>query len=162
MQIYSIQCLMNPCYQINMPKFIVVRDTESHDIFILHFQSTNNFYVLLLEPTSTFLWISIVWLNMPYKENDSNNILDREKKKRNRERMCSCLTKCPESWLITEDYMACISSLCFLSKQCSEIYINNTKTISFVSKYTSICPTRLYMQVLLPTNLSCFSSVTCL
>lgn len=62
----------------------------------------------------------------------------------------------------TEDYMACISSLCFLSKQCSEIYINNTKTISFVSKYTSICPTRLYMQVLLPTNLSCFSSVTCL
>lgn len=51
---------VNPCYQINMPKFIVVRDTESHDIFILHFQSTNNFYVLLLEPTSTFLWISIV------------------------------------------------------------------------------------------------------
>lgn len=81
MQIYSIQCLMNPCYQINMANFIVRRDTESHDIFILHFQSTNNFYVLLLEPTSTFLWISIVWLNMPYKENDSNNILDREKKK---------------------------------------------------------------------------------
>lgn len=76
--------------------------------------------------------------------------------------LMQCLTKCPESWLITEDYMACISSLCFLSKQCSEIYINNTKTISFVSKYTSICPTRFYMQVLLPTNLSCFSSVTCL
>lgn len=36
--------------------------------------------------------------------------------------MCSCLTKCPESWLITEDYMACISSLCFLSKHFSEIY----------------------------------------
>lgn len=44
--------------------------------------------------------------------------------------------------------MACISSLCFLSKQCSEIYINNTKTISFVSKYTSICPTRFYMHYL--------------
>lgn len=74
--------------------------------------------------------------------------------------MCSCLTKCPESWLITEDYMACISSLCFLSKQCSEIYINNTKTISFVSKYTSICPTRFYMQILLPiSNLLFFSDM---
>lgn len=92
--------LMNPCYLIKIAKFIVRRDTESQDIFILYFQRTNNFYVLLLEPTSTFLWISIVWLNiMPYKENDSNNILDCEKKKkRNCERMCSGLTKCPKSW----------------------------------------------------------------
>lgn len=98
--------LMNPCNLIKIAKFIVRRDTESQDIFILYFQRTNNFYVLLLEPTSTFLWISIVWLNiMPYKENDNNNILDCEKKKkRNCERMCSGLTKCPKSWLKTEDY----------------------------------------------------------
>lgn len=82
--------LMNPCNLIKIAKFRVRRDTESQDIFILYFQRTNNFYVLLLEPTSTFLWISIVWLNiMPYKENDSNNILDCEKKKNETVRECA-------------------------------------------------------------------------
>lgn len=82
--------LMNPCNLIKIAKFIVRRDTESQDIFILYFQRTNNFYVLLLEPTSTFLWISIVWLNiMPYKENDNNNILDCEKKKNETVRECA-------------------------------------------------------------------------
>lgn len=52
--------LMNPCNLIKIAKFRVRRDTESQDIFILYFQRTNNFYVLFLEPTSTFLWISIV------------------------------------------------------------------------------------------------------
>lgn len=38
--------------------------------------------------------------------------------------------------------------------------INKTKTISFVSKYTSICPTRFYMQILLPiSNLLFFSDM---
>lgn len=156
--------LMNPCNLIKIAKFIVRRDTESQDIFILYFQRTNNFYVLLLEPTSTFLWISIVWLNiMPYKENDNNNILDCEKKKKTKlwENVLRFDQVSKELKLKT---MACISSLCFLSKQFSEIYKQDYKTISLlcIHIYMSIWSTRFYMQVPFPINLSCFSLVTCL
>lgn len=154
--------LMNPCNLIKIAKFIVRRDTESQDIFILYFQRTNNFYVLLLEPTNTFLWISIVWLNiMPYKENDSNNILDCEKKKRNCERMCSGLTKCPKSW--NWRLWHAFHLYAFLVNS-SVKSINKTIKLflSFVSIYTCLSGLQDFTCKFLSLNLSCFSLVTCL
>lgn len=56
--------------------------------------------------------------------------------------------------------MACISSLCFLSKQFSEIYKQDYKTISLlcIHIYMSIWSTRFYMQVPFPKSILLFFS----
>lgn len=147
--------------QIKIAKFIVGRDTESQDIFNLYFQSTNNLYMLLLEPTSTFLWISIVWLNiMPYKENDSNNILDREKKTKLWENVLMFDQVSIESiknwrlWHAFHLYAFLVNS--------SVKSINKTKTISPLYPYTRLSVLQDFTCKFLSLNLSCFSLVTCL